>query len=231
MTTNNFHYAMSLCQTLYDIDLKEEDFEEIALIAWNQIGNKRYKLYKYSQCLNSFQNSIELPCNCDIIEAVVTDFEDFQHVSNINNKDVSKSALTEQYIESKKAFKSPLYISGKYIPYERVGDILYFDKSYPKISILYKGIILDDEGLPEINDKEALAIATYCAYINKFKEGIKTNNANIIQLADRLKRDWQGQCDNARIPEEVSQNEWDEILDVKNSWDRKIYTHSYKPIR
>lgn len=230
MTTNNFHYAMSLCQTLYDIDLKEEDFEEIALLAWNQIGNKRCKLYRYSKCLNDCQTSMELPCNCDILEAVVTDFEDFQHVSNIN-RDVSKSNITEQYIESKKAFKSPLYISGKYIPYERVGDTLYFDKHYPKVSILYKGIILDNEGLPELNDKEALAIATYCAYINKFKEGIKTNNGNIINLANELKRNWLIQCDNARVPEEVSQNEWDEILDIKNSWDRKIYTRTYKPIR
>ena len=230
MTTNNFHYAMSLCQTLYDIDLKEEDFEEIALIAWNQIGNKRCKLYRYSEYLNNYKTSIHLPCNCDIIEAVVTDFEDFQHVSNIN-QNISGFSGTEQYIESKKSFKSPLYISGKYIPYERVGDMLYFDKAYPKIFILYKGIILDNDGLPEINDKEALAIATYCAYITKFKEGIKTNNPNIIQLADRLKKDWQGQCDQARVPEEVSQNEWDEILDAKNSWDRKIYTRTYKPIR
>lgn len=228
---NNFKYAMSLCQTLYGINLKEEDFEEIALVAWNQIGNKTCKLYRYSQCLNECQKSIELPCNCDILEAVTTDFEDFQHVSNVNNRDTSKSALTEQYIESKKAFKSPLYISGKYIPYERIGNTLYFTQHYPKISILYKGIVLDEEGLPEINDKEALAIATYCVYITKFKEGIMTNNGNIIQLAETLKQQWLKQCDNARVPESVSQNEWDEILDAKNSWDRKIYTHSYKPIR
>ena len=37
---NNFHYAMSLAQTLYDIDGDMEDMEEIGLIAYNHIGNK-----------------------------------------------------------------------------------------------------------------------------------------------------------------------------------------------
>jgi len=40
--------------------------------------------------------------------------------------------------------------------------------------------MVDDEGLPEITDKEATALATYCAYITKFKEGISTNNSSII---------------------------------------------------
>jgi len=46
---------------------------------------------------------------------------------------------------------------------------------------------LDDNGLPELTDKEALAIATYCAYVTKYKEGIATNNATIISVANTLK--------------------------------------------
>lgn len=231
MTTNNFYYALSLAHQLYGLDIQEDQFEEIALVAWNQIGNKRCKLYKYSQCFDKCQNSMQLPCNCDILEAVTTDFEDFQHVSNTNNGDVYKSLETEQYIESRKSFKSPLYISGKYIPYERVGDTLYFNQPLQKVSILYKGLVLDNNGLPEINDKEALAIASYCAYITKYKEGLMTNNGNIIQLSENLRQQWLRQCDNARTPEEISQNEMDEILDAKNSWDRKIYTRTYHPLK
>jgi hypothetical protein len=55
-------------------------------------------------------------------------------------------------------------MSGKYVKYEQVGDKLYFDKPYGLIGILYKGEVLDDDGLPDVNDKEALAIATYVAY-------------------------------------------------------------------
>jgi hypothetical protein len=57
---------------------------------------------------------------------------------------------------------------------------LYFSHNYGNINILYKGIIADNEGLPELTDKEATAIATYLAYITKYKEGLKTGNSNII---------------------------------------------------
>lgn len=231
MTTNNFYYALTLLDTLYGINMNEDDFEEIAIIAWNQIGNKRCKTYRYTTCMNSCSKQIDLPCNCDILEAVTTDFEDFQHVSNQFNHAEPGSLAIESYIESNKAFRSHLYSSGKFIPYERVGDTLYFDQHHDKINILYRGIQLDDQGLPELNDKEALAIATYCAYISKFKEGMMTNNGNIINLANSLKQQWLVQCDQARVPEDISQNEWDEILDAKNSWDRKIQNRTYKPIK
>ena len=223
---------MSLCQTLYGIDLKEEDFEEIALIAWELIGNKRSRLYKYSTCLQSGQNQIELPCNCDILEAVTTNWEDFQHVDNTSVYERPGSFITEQYIEKYKNFQEPLYINGKFINYERVGNTLYFTNNIRgNINILYRGLILDDEGLPEITDKEALALATYCAYITKFKEGLITNNGNIIQLANTLKQQWNIQCDQARVDHNWSQNDYDEILDVKTCWDRKLHEKSYKLIR
>lgn len=228
---NNFYYIMSLADQLYGLEMQEDQFEELGLIAWNQIGNKRCKLYNYSVCLDNCQNSIELPCNCDIIEAVTTDMEDFQHVSNISDRGLKGSFVTEQYIESRKAFKHSLYNSGKFIKYERVGDTLYFNQPYHRINILYKGVVLDDNGLPEITDKEAIAIATYCAYVAKFKEGLRTNNANIIKISEELRRRWLTLCDQARVPENISQNEMDEVLDAKNNWNRKIFGRSYKPIR
>lgn len=228
---NNFYYAMTLAETLYDVQMQEEDFEEIALVAWNQIGNKRYRLYKYTTCTKECEHSVELPCNADIIEAVTTDFEDFQHVSNMHSRSLPGSFATETYIENRKSFKHPLYISGKYIPYNRAGNTLYFSDYSGKVNILYKGVVLDENGLPEINDKEALAIATYCAFVCKFKEGLRNNNKLSIQIAQELKAQWLKQCDAARVAETVSQNEFDEILDAKNSWDRKIYTRSYHPIK
>lgn len=226
---NDFHYAMSLCQTLYDIDMTEDTFEEIALVAWNLIGNKRVKIYRYSVCMdNCGDNSIELPCNCDILEAVTTFWEDFKHVSNVLPDIDHNSAVTEQYIEHRKAFHDPLYQSGKFIKYERVGDTLYLDRNYNRVNILYRGIVLDNDGLPEITDKEALAIATYCAYVTKYKEGLKTNNTNIIQVASQLKQQWYIQCDQARTDQYLSQNEWDEILEAKTSWDRKVHSKSFK---
>jgi len=58
--------------------------------------------------------------------------------------------------------------------------MLYFDRPHGPINILYRGVILDDDDLPELTDKEALAIATYTAWIIKYREGLMTNNPQTI---------------------------------------------------
>ena len=225
---NDFHYGLSLLETLYGLSMTEEEYEETALIAWGLIGNKRTRLYRYSTCVSNCEEGIQLPCNADIIEAVTTDFEEWDYSTHDTPNGDINSAFVESYIEHRKAFKDPLYLQGKLIHYERVGDMLYFDKPHGKINILYKGLVLDDDGLPEITDKEATALATYCAYVIKFKEGIMTNNANIIQMANMLKQQWSVQCDQARVDHYMSQNEWDQVLDAKTSWNRKSFGKSLK---
>lgn len=226
---NPFHYSMSLLETLYGIDVPEDEFEEVALVAWNLIGNKRTRIYRYSTCMNACSdNTIELPCNADILEAVTASWEDWRDTTNTTDNGDMSSLFTEQYIEHRKDFHDPLYQGGKFIKYERVGDTLYLNRPYPKVNILYRGIILDEDGLPELTDKEALAIATYCAYAIKFKEGIRTNNAAAIQLSESLQQKWLIQCDQARTPDYINQNDIDQILDAKTNWNRKIFNKSYK---
>lgn len=227
---NNFHYAMTLANMLYDIDIQPEDFEELAEIAWNKIGNHRYKLYRVvlePDC----NKEIHLPCNCDEIEAITYGFEDWEFVSDIYPEGDLYSQFTEGYIEGRKRFQDPFYLPGRYMKFERVGDTLYLDKDYGKVYILYKGQILDDDGFPEITDSEANAIATFIAYVTKYKEALKTNNGNLLQISKDLEAKWYRQCDQARVPDSISQNEMNEILDAKMSWNRKIFNKSYKPIK
>ena len=231
MKYNDFHYSMSLLNMLYGITIQEDEFEEIALIGWNLIGNKRMRIYRYKTTVDNCKKGVQLPCNVDRIEAVTTNFEEWAYSTNDTPNGNIRSAYIESYIEHRKAFKDPLYTSGKFIKYERVGDMLYFDKPYGEINILYRGEMLDEQGLPEITDKEATALATYCAYIIKYKEGLQTNNANIIQLAEDLRRKWLVQCDQARAGYYLSQNELDQILDARTNWNRKQYGKSLKIYR
>lgn len=229
---NDFSYGQTLCQLIHGIEMKEEDYEEIGLLAWGLIGNKKTRIYRYQVCMNDCDEPvIELPCNCDIIEAVTTGWEDWGNVTNDTVNGNLDSAYIEQYIESRKSFHDPLYQSGKFIKYERVGDTLYLDRPYRVVNILYRGIILDDNGLPKLNDKEARAIATYCAYIKLYKEALLTKNPQIMQFANQLKQDWAIQCDQARTPDYINQNEIDQILDAKTNWNRKVHSKSYKYVR
>lgn len=225
---NNFHYALTLAEMLYGVTIREDLGEEILLTGWNLIGNKRTKLYRYKTHADSCEKGVELPCNCDIIEAVTTDFEEWNYSTNDTPNGDIHSAFVEAYIENRKAFRNPLYSKGKFIKYERVGDMLYFDKPYGTINILYKGILLDEDGLPEITDEEARALATYLAYVVKYKEGIQTNNTGLITIAEDLRNKWLLQADQARTSYYMSQNEWDEVLDARTNWGRKQFGKSLK---
>ena len=227
---NDFNYIYTVANSLYGLELEPEQFEELGLTAWNLIGNKTVRLYNYSADISCDDLSVLLPCNCDIIEAVTYNHEDWNYSTNKTVNGDYNSQFTEQYIEARKLYQAPLYVSGKYAKYERVGDTLYFDKDYGKVNILYKGIILDEDGLPQVNEKEALAIATYIAFATKQKQGWITNNQNIIQLAQYLYQQWLKYCDSARVPLSIDQNTMNQVLDAKSSWNRKVYNKAYKPI-
>lgn len=228
---NNFYYAISLAQTLYDVEGRTDDLEEIGLVAHNFIGNKHTQLKKVILEVNREDGSVELPCEIDIIEAVCyCGPEDWNYTSNTQDRGDLSSFYTENYIESQKNFLDPHYISGKFVKYKKVGNRLYVNKGLGKVVVLYHSIILDENGLPEINDKEAIAIAEYIAYVVKYKEAIRTNNANVLRMSQDLKQQWLFHCDAARVPEHISQNEMDQILNANTSWGRKTYGRSFKPI-
>lgn len=226
-----FYTAISQANLLYGLDMNEDDAIEIGLIAWNKIGNKQYRLYRYRALIDKETLSVELPCNCDIIEAVTYDYEDWKYTSNDTVNGDYQSQFIENYIESRKIYTNPLYINGKYAKYERVGDTLYFDKAYGYVNILYKGVIVDDEGLPYLNTKEIDAIASYLAYVQRFKQGWALHNAQMIQEANLMEVQWKRLCDEARVPIYINQNEWNEILDARSNWNRKIFNKSYKPVK
>ena len=227
MNLYDFHYAMSLLNTMFGITLQEDMFEETALIGWGLIKNKRTRLYRYTTRATDCEEGVKLPCNCYEVEAVTTGFEECNYTTNDTPNGDLHSAFVESYIEHRKMFRHPMYIPGKYIRYELIGDTLYFDRPYGDINILYKGELVDDNGLPKINEKEALALATYCAYVVKYREGLETNNFNLIKLAQDLEDKWKRRCNQARV-QYMSQNEFDQILDAKTSWARKQHNRSLK---
>ncbi len=240
---NDFHYISVLLEMMYGIELDEEDVEELGLIAWNLIGNKNVRTYRCRATIDPSDLSITLPCNAlsgnggnsglggGIVEAVTSDYEDWNRFTNYSTNGDINSSYVEQSIELQKYFQDSLYIPGKLLKYEQVGDKLYFTHNYGTVNILYRGILADDNGLPEISDKEATAIATYIAYIQKFKEGLVTNNPNITNQASALRAIWLQQCDQARVTY-LNQNDMNQILDVKNSWDRHVYNKTgSKPIK
>lgn len=229
--TNNFKYAISLVNLLYDIDINDMDnLIEIGLVAYNLIGNKNTSLVAEIVPVDKKTGLVKIPCEADLIESITYPrMEDWNYTSNVKNFGDIDSLHTEQYIEQSKRFIDPLYISGKFVVYRREGNYIYVTEPVDQVCILYHREILDEDDLPCINDKEALAIAHYIAYVIKYKEALRTNNAGLFNMAQNIKSQWLFHCDAARVPEYIDQNEMNKVLDAVSSSNRKIHGKSYKP--
>ena len=228
---NNFKYAISLAQMLYDIDINDMDtLIEIGLVAYNFIGNKNTKLQSEIVDVEKVSGKVHLPCKADLVEAITYPHaEDWNYTSNIKNYGDFNSLNIEQYVERSKQAIDPLYISGRFIKYRREGNYIYVKEPIEQVCILYHSEQLDEDDLPLINDKEAIAIADYIAYTVKYKEALRSNNATVFQMAQTIKSQWLMHCDAARVPEYVNQNEMDELLETMSSYNKKVHGRSYKP--
>lgn len=231
MGLSNIKAAYGLCDSLYSITPDENGLEDLLLTAWNKIGTKHTRLYKFEGAVEN--GILKLPCNLedvDLIESVHIPVPDAQVTSNSTNFPW-QNIWIESYIDRFPKSSDPYFHSGKLVKYDKGDNELYFSRNYPKVMVIYHGILADEEGLPLVNDKELTAIATFVAYASLYREGIKKRDTNLIKLAQVVKEDWLRACNAARIPDHLSQNDMDTILDAKTSWNRKSYNLSYSPHR
>ena len=226
MQTFNFYTALTHLDEFFGIVLDDNEFETMGIHGWDKIGNKNVAIYHFK---GTPQNGeLDVPCNMDIIELITAGPEQYQKTDNIAVNNYSRLE-TESFIESGKSPGKALYSRGGMPSYNRVGDTLIFDnKHLGPVNIIYKGIILDEKGLPYLNFKEVEAIATYCAYVSTNKKAMMTKDKATFEVAQMLKQEWNRVCDNARTPTYTTQNEMNDILDAQSTWDRKRHGIAYK---
>ena len=217
--------AYSLAQTLYGVEPSPTDFEDIALNAWTLINNKHTRLYKYVG--DTKNHELPLPCNVDIIESVHIPIEDAQMTSNKTVFNSIETLFIENYINCWKRIDDPYYNVGKLVKYKEGDNTLYFTRDYKRVMVIYHGILVNNEtGLPMITDKEMQAIAAYVGFALLYKESLVKRDKNLMQMAMQVKLEWLRACTAARVPEHLSQNDMDKILDASVRWDRKQYGKS-----
>lgn len=221
--------AYSLAQTLYEVEPSPTDFEDIALNAWTLINNKHTRLYKYVG--DTENHELPLPCNVDIIESVHIPIEDAQMTSNKTVFNSIETLFIENYINCWKRIDDPYYQTGKLVKYKEGDNTLYFTRDYKRVMVIYHGILVNDKtGLPMITDKEMQAIAAYVGFALLYRESLQKRDGNLMTMAMQVKQEWLRACTAARVPEHLSQNDMDKILDASVRWDRKQYGKSIKPI-
>lgn len=228
MNRNNFKSVYAQAYILYGTTIDTTNFDDICLNGWELIGNRQTRLYKYTS--DTIDKKIQLPCNVDFIEAVFAPYMDAQTSNNYSMYPNVYNQWTEEFIESWKKNKNVFYDKGALLKYRQEGEYLVFDKDYTNVTILYHGVVVDEDGLPYLTDKEVQALAAYCAYMDIYKKSLIQKDGNLFQLAAAVKNDWLKLCSSARIPVHLSQNDMNDVLDVKTRWDRKKYGKSFKPM-
>ena len=96
--------------------------------------------------------------------------------------------------------------------------------------VIYRGQVLDEDGLPALTAKEVEALAYYVAYLDVQKR-IFMKEPGMADLFQIIKPEYIRTMTAAKIPEYVSQNFWDQLLSAHTRMDRKTFGNSYRLIR
>jgi len=231
--TYNFTNAKAMMDTLYELNVQRDDFSELAYFAWKDIANKYGDTHIFTGTVG-VDNKLVLPNNVEFIESVnyPTYFSDYI----INNSIFIYINGSRRFTETDKEWAS--YVDGSKrdvyggnISFELESeDVISFpqkDFSGQQVSVLYHGLLVDEECDPLLYYKEVKAIAHWVAFLlfKKKASGGDVAAANMLQV---VKPDAERAMAAARIPEILTQNEIDQIMNVRVSMDRKVYNSNYK---
>jgi len=229
----NFTNAKSMMDLFYELDIQRDDFSELAYFAWKDIGNKYGSTHIYTGVVG-VDNKLVIPDNVEYIESVNYPyyFSDFLINNSIfiyvNGSRIltNKDEEWNTYIDGSKRD-----VRGGNISYELESDNVI---SFPqgnfagrKISVLYHGLLVDEDCDPLLYYKEVKAIAHWVAFLIHKK---RASGGNVIaaNMLPQVVKDAEKAMAAARIPEELTQNELDQIMNVRTSMDRKVYNSNYK---
>jgi hypothetical protein len=234
----------TLLLQLYDINLQEEDYIDNAwLILNNEIGNRAKHPFK--AILTVDENlTVPIPCNAELITSVTNvtvgdnSMGNLESLTVVNNIDYPQyfsnfygfSIYRREFLESRTLNRDPYKPEGVYIDYEITEDgyLLFHDTRLQgtTIHIYYKGIILDDDGLPQINEREAGALAARTAYYHIQKNAFR-GVKEAMELLPYIKKDSARLVLRAKTAMYVSEQDIDKILDVQTSHNRKVYGRKF----
>lgn len=229
MRNLEFNTAYTYITALYGIDMDESEFESVGLIAHDRIGNKPTEIREIT--FDTSNGQFTLPCDVKSIEGVYSSNESAQRTSEVESVVYPIANDIEQYIEMRKENTHPLYASGEFVKYMVAGNTLVFSQDYSNLTLKYRAQITDPDGFPYINEKEAEAIAAFCAYVHTHKKALLTKDPNLFKLAQYLQSEWGRLCARARTPIKISQNQMDDVLNAQINMDRKMFGKSFKPVR
>lgn len=223
-----FLTAYNRAQRRYGLQMKQDDFIEEGYNVWRDIGNQAPVLTRYFvKVPDSYV--IELPFEAEFVESVmIVDLPQKREgydsqgpkARNMAPKiEVSDIPAVNQSLTSNKYGMSINYVlSG-----DRAIKITSPDALYMDIMVVYRSLLTSEEdGLPLLNDKEVAAIAAEVTRRDLTKQVFQGIEGK-IQLLQYMTKEADRLMAAAKIDEYINDDAVDQILDIKTSFDRKVY--------
>lgn len=240
----DFLYSRFLLEDRFGLYIQEDLYLEKAYNIFRTIGNIAMGVYSFEFTVDD-SCEVQLPCNVEFIEAVkfgrhwdglpVHDAIPWM-LKYDSYSDIPSLMLNSSYFRERR--HSNLYAEGEFKRYnlELGGDVgtykLTFEEGQIGTSgiVKYRGMLVDNDGNPLINLKEAEAIAYQMAYHLTMKDAFKRDPA-AVNLLPFIKQEAGVKMAAAKIPEYITQNQWDQILTAASSHDRKVFWSSSNSIK
>lgn len=235
--TQNIRAGLPVAKTKYGITINEYDYLDLAIDFLRDVRHFGATDY-YAVVKSDESGNISLPCNLKSIEGLMTYRIGLQKYDNrilytIENKLGGMDNFLAQLNIVDELLYWPDQTSSKrngdgYVSYRFV-DGRTINVKAPNITLIlaYNGLTVDAEGFPFITRKQANGIAGAVLHQQTLLKAIKgdKNAVNMIsyttQESGRLKQA-------ASIPEEITDNELDEVLNAKTSFNRKTFRRPSK---
>lgn len=242
--TLNLLAAYNIFKRKYGLSMQEEDFIEEAFMAFKEINSIPVDYYYFKQVPDNEESMlVDVPCNLSRIISVTVDTvhnSDYDELKPYSPTAYNYRGGGEEYanvlagnsdLKTYHFNDKPFTAVGTYIQFSWEGDqkIKIHDKRLhsKQIHIVYEGLALDAEGLPLITRKHAQAIASKVALVVVTRK-VFSGSPTMANLLPLLQNEVGRLVQAAAIPEHLTDNELDKMLDVKTSFDRKRINRGLK---
>ena len=222
----NVAYAML---GVLGIKLKYDDFLDFSYLAFNVV--RPYCFSSKIPCIVGADGRCDLVVDMKYIRAVSTmenTFEQWRTVQTLNSED--GVVITDQFERSKIDFSAPNdRVFGEYVDFEVEDKSTVIVTQYLSGKIVYiLGLapLLDTGNLPLLTTRQVEALVYQIAVLHVQKQlflGCKPD-MDIAYISQKAAR----KTAQSRVPDLITDNEWDEILNIRASFDRKVFNKDFK---
>jgi len=237
--TLNVRTGIMTLKTKYGLTIDEYDYLDLAIDVLRDIRDYGTTEY-YAVCEVDGEGNIPAPCNMFTIDAVVSFKQGMKQFDTRVEYDLLNSYGMDAYYTARSVASNLGWnysTSGLTRYDDRVGYISYqLDDKHISVGkehigkpivVAFTGISVDKEGYPMITRKQANALAAYAGKYIVIKN-LANGNAKQAQLLEFFITESGRLVQAASIPENITDNELETMLDAKVSFNRKSFRRPAK---